>query len=445
MAEAAGERALLDDLLRTIREEIVAHPTWPDLRHKAAILLLERGEVAAAEVELHAALERNPKYGDAQATLAFARLAAGDAEGAAAAAGRATALRPEDWRLHVSAGLLLLTAGTFAAACMELEEAARLAPDRPLAAFALAHALASPDKTGAAERWRRLEARFPALAARGADPALVGNPARAVVRREAAFYLAQQGDDAAAQAWLDRALALDLDEGVDAAARADLAFAAGDLAAAVEGFRRALAIDPELVKARVSLAYALGVEGDLDGAIAELEGAIKRKPKYADLRYQLATLLLDRGERQKGILQLEAALGVNPGYAAAHYSLGLLFFGDGRWKDARARFESARKGGFAPEEALAYEGLCCIEQGEYQDAKSRFKHVIDEDDDVAAAHLGLAIVRLEEGKAGRARELFERYRALHGPTGEDASASEAERYLARKAAEVERRLATART
>src|SRR5204863_6995766 len=98
-----------------------------------------------------------------------------------------------------TAGLLHLTAGNSAAAGVALEEALRLASERPLPAYALALAFGTFDEA---------DRRFPALREKGRDRGLVGNPARAIVRREAAFHLAQQGDDARALAWLDRALAL---------------------------------------------------------------------------------------------------------------------------------------------------------------------------------------------------------------------------------------------
>jgi tetratricopeptide (TPR) repeat protein len=437
---ATTERDVLAALLGTMREEVARHPTWPDVRHKAALLLLEAGETAGAKAELKTALERNPRYAEALLTLAFAELAAGAPRQAGDCAARAVELRPDDWKLHAGAGLLSLAAGRAAEGLARLDEAARRAPGRALAAFGRAHALEAAGDGRAAEAWAGAAERFPALAAKGRDRALIGNPARAVVRREAAFHLAQQGDEALALLWLDRALALDLDDAVDAAARGDLAFAAGDLAAATASFRRALAIDPELVKARVSLAYALGVEGDFAGAIAELEAAIKRKPRYADLRYQLATLLLDRGERARAISQLEAALGVNPSYAAAHFSLGLLRMGDRRWKDAAARFDSARKGQFAPEDALAYQAFCCLEEGDRDGAKSRLKQAAAEDPSLAAAHLGLAIVHAAEEKRDVARAELARYRELDGPPSEAEGASEIERYLGRKAAELAKKL-----
>jgi tetratricopeptide (TPR) repeat protein len=235
-------------------------------------------------------------------------------------------------------------------------------------------------------------------------------------------------------------MAIDLDEAIDAAARGDLAFAAGEVHSAIESFRRALGIDSELVKARVSLAYALGVEGDLNGAITELEAAIKRKPKYADLRYQLATLLLDRGERARAVSQLEAALGVNPSYAAAHFSLGLCRLGDGRWKEAAARFDSARRGGFAAEDALAYQAFCLIELSDWDGAKSRLKQAVAEDPQLGSAHLGLAIVRAEERDPKRAAEELAQYRKLEGPTEDDDASSEIERYLVKKLRALEARL-----
>lgn len=434
------EAAALDELLAAIREEIDRHPTWPDLRLKAALLLLETGDAPGAKAELRVALERNPKYVDAHVTLAFAELAAGSYLEAQAAARHALALFPADWRAQVAVGFLHMTAGHLGAALPQLEEATKLAPNRPLPAFALAHALERAKVANAPEAWREASARFPALAAAGRDPALVGNPHRAKLRREAAFHLAQQGDDATARAWLDRALALDLDEAMDAAARAELAFAAGDLAAATGGFRRAIAIEPELVKTRVSLAYALGVTGDLPGAIAELEAAIKLKPKYADLRYQLATLLLDSGNRAGAVSQLEAALGVNPTYAAAHFSLGLLRYGDARWKEAEARFESARKGGFAPEESLAYMGLCAWKLGEQRAAIARFEEAIATDDTHAVPHLGLALARENEGDRAGARAELDRYERLDGPVRVDEAGGEMERLLAEEASALAARL-----
>jgi tetratricopeptide (TPR) repeat protein len=438
MSPATQDRALAA-LFEELREDVARHPTWPDRRHVFALLLIEKGDLASARAQLDAALARNPKYADARKTYAFLELAAGDYAGAVAQLERLLAMHAEDWRAQVGAGLLHLAAGHLGAALPRLEEAVRLAPERPLPAFALAHAQQRAGVTGDAG-FTRASSRFAALAERGRDAAIIGNPCRAYIAREAAFRAAQEGDQGGALAWLDRALALDLDEAADAAARGELLFAGGDMKAAIAAFERAIAIEPDLVKPRVSLAYALGVEGNLDGAIAQIEAAIKRKPKYADLRYQLAVLLLDRGERLRAISQLEAALGVNPNYAAAHFSLALLRYVDGRFDEAEARFASARAGGFSPDESLAYMGFCALKRADFATAAARFRDAAAADESLGLARLGLAILKAREGDGPGAQAELRRYYELESPPASTEHMSEIERAIVREARELEKRL-----
>ncbi|HVY63101.1 MAG TPA: tetratricopeptide repeat protein, partial [Planctomycetota bacterium] len=160
-AALAEDRRAFEELLAALSREVERHPTWPDLRHKAALCQLELGDAAGAKRHLEAALERNPRYVDALRGLAFAELALGNREAAAAALAR----------IETAAG------GS---------GARRAATARRV----VEEALAAPPGSAAA------------------SPA--GNaPGRAQVFREVAFALAADAERGEAARWLDRALALD--------------------------------------------------------------------------------------------------------------------------------------------------------------------------------------------------------------------------------------------
>ena len=204
-------------------------------------------------------------------------------------------------------------------------------PD-PLAAAALAKALADPEPLVRVTAASRVEEGDPGRLARLLGP-LVQDPVRAV-RAEAAARLAgppsQRLPEAQRKAW---AAAL---EEYEAGQRymsdlpsgpynlGNLYATLGRTADAEKQYRRALAVDDQLFLARANLAMLLAVNGR--GAEAEtlLREALAQQPAHAGIAFNLGLLLAERGDRAGAEKALRTALRSDPRMAAAAFNLAVL-------------------------------------------------------------------------------------------------------------------------
>jgi tetratricopeptide (TPR) repeat protein len=194
-----------------------------------------------------------------------------------------------------------------------------------------------------AERRGRL-----ADARRAYDQAVLRNPHNAVVRYDAALFLARQGDDPAAVRTMDRAAALDPANAQAQFALGQLRAETGDDAGAIAAFRRVLVLVPNDPQASGNLGDALRRAGDAPAARDAYTAAVAGGARDPGWESQLAWLTAADGA--SSARQLAAA--VDPAKDACDqagnrepfppYAYSLVLARLGRFDDAIAAATAAR-------------------------------------------------------------------------------------------------------
>lgn len=138
-------------------------------------------------------------------------------------------------------------------------------------------------------------------------------PTSSFVAAEQARLLLVDGNRAAAEAALRRAVELGPREPDNLLALGDLELGRGDLATAEGHYRRALAEEPGAIKPFKQLALALAAAGEGDHAFAIVEESARRWPQDFEVRLLQALFLGVRGERAGAESAFEAARRLRPG------------------------------------------------------------------------------------------------------------------------------------
>ncbi len=128
-AVAGALKAGMTELARALAQELVdAHPGHADAQAQLSIVLIQQGDLAAAEASCRRALALRPGHGPLQGNLALVLLGLGRAAEAEAVARRAIALAPAYAPAHNTLGIALLEQGRLAEAEACCRRAATLSP-----------------------------------------------------------------------------------------------------------------------------------------------------------------------------------------------------------------------------------------------------------------------------------------------------------------------------
>jgi Flp pilus assembly protein TadD len=148
------------------------------------------------------------------------------------------------------------------------------------------------------------------------DTAVAANPTDAIARGNRGFFRQQRGDDAAAKADYDAALALDPALEVARAGLASLASGETGAQRSLEGIERALELKPGDTALRYERATQLQKLRRFDEALADGERAVSAAPQDIRYRERVCELLAQRGDFQRTepecrrLLELDASNGV---------------------------------------------------------------------------------------------------------------------------------------
>jgi len=249
----------------------------------------------------------------------------------------------------------------------------------------------------------------PEAAARHLDRALRLDPRLETgeIRLRMAQALLAQGDRAAAEVELRRAVQLDLPDADRALAwhrLGELARQRDAAGEAAERYRRALAIDPGLIDARLGLATALGRMGRLGEAAAEYRRVQGRVPEREEAWLGEATALAVSGRMEEARNRLEAGLLAAPGSVALARTLAQILASapDPALRDGERALELARRAMAAEPTAVNSETLAMAlaQTGRFEEA----------------ADIQEELVRREStggnvGQTARLRANLERYRS----------------------------------
>ncbi|HEY3176552.1 MAG TPA: alkaline phosphatase family protein [Candidatus Polarisedimenticolia bacterium] len=301
-----------------------------------ASLLVQKGDLHAAERELRAALELKPAYFPALMTLSQVLVRQGRVDEALAATRQAVATaRDAEHAAYVQLALLAVRAGQAAQAANFLEA---LSGRRPRAAgietalgvlsltrgeaagrsaaekhyrAALAMEPASPEAMARIFQLYREEGRAGDLES-AMRRALELNDRSILHHNWMGLILGGRGDSAGAEREFRRALDLAPDFGGTMANLGSLYGRTGRLDEAVAILSRALRIEPRNLEARVNLGGALAKLDRLDEAIANLEEARSMGMRSPDLLNAVGLAYAQKGLTREAIEALKESLTLSP-------------------------------------------------------------------------------------------------------------------------------------
>jgi predicted O-linked N-acetylglucosamine transferase (SPINDLY family) len=217
----------------------------------------------------------------------------------------------------------------------------------------------------------------------------------------------QQGDDAAAVKWLDRAIEL-LPQRWDLHHNAGVAHRRlGQLDEAVLRLRTAVALKPDSAEASHSLAAALADQGLTSEAIAVYERALELADR-SGARTALADLLLASGRVDDAAAHYEHALVVDDTVAAAWYGLGGIKLTAKAYRAAAACFN--RCAALKPDMFDAWFGLGCAQlaRNHHLAAAEAFRQCVRLNPASVEAHHNLGQCLFNLGDVDGAIESFRR-------------------------------------
>ena len=154
---------------------------------------------------------------------------------------------------------------------------------------------------------------------------------------------ADQGNFAAAERELERALELDPQVADALATRGEMRLRQGRLAEAEQDLRAELAKSPGHSRARLQLATTLELAGKPEAARRELAALLAREPENADALYLLGKVLLAQGDAAGAAQRLEAAARLHPADAGVRYQWALALQRSGKAAAAAEQFALYRQ------------------------------------------------------------------------------------------------------
>ena len=246
-------------------------------------------------------------------------------------------------------------------------------------------------------------------------------PDTPVARRQHAIVLAASGDLAAAEESAHAAIGLDPTQAESYYVLGNILAKRGFLDEAENAFRHAIEVQPKFRDARMGLANAMHTAGRYAEAIAVLDEILRDEPDHAEglLNVGVALAQLNRAaEAERCLLR---AIELKPNLAEAHVSLSNLYFALSRLAEGEA---SARKAiAIQPHNAVAWMNLGTVlqQQGLVAEAVDATRKVIEltPDDGFAWNNLLLTLNYLADVSV---EELFAEHRAFGAQFDPDPAA-----------------------
>ncbi len=165
-----------------------------------------------------------------------------------------------------------------------------------------------------------------------------------------------------------------------------IAFQTGRNDAAIDLIQKAIAVQPNDGAYHLNLANALRRRGDLDSAMASYRTAIQVRPDLFEAHHNLGKLLREQGKLDEAAAVLHRALDINPNLAEIHNALGLVYRQQSRLSDAAAAYTRALE--LRPDVPGVLNNLANVlkEQGKLDEALACYDRALSLKPDDAAIH-----------------------------------------------------------
>lgn len=346
----------LGRLVEFLRQEVILHPTYPDLGNRLGLVLAFSGDYKEAIFHYGKALTANPGYTICLTNCAFAKAAAGNAEEGLRTMKRVVSISPGDYALLCAYGQYQLAYGKAQEAVDSFEKALHTRPDLRSAHHNLGVSLlflSSPNlkraeklfhHAGRGEGFKRyykeiglFESGKLVLSQQVAltlKKPFTQNPNYVKIHIDLANLIASGGDYEGAKKEFSLALSLSPESAEVENAFGEVEARRENRSAAIGHFKKAISFDHKHVMAHTNLAFIYGEKGQLRNALTEMRAAVELAPNYADLRYQLGTLLIEFKKFDEAIENFKAAVSLNPNYTFAYYRLASSLYHAGKFDDA---------------------------------------------------------------------------------------------------------------
>lgn len=368
----------------------------PEAYLARAIQLDQRGERAAAEIELKNALQLNPDNAEARFRLGRIHFANNDFASAEKELRQALQHGHTDPELQVLLARVLLAQGEHERVLNEIEEVAT-APDAINATLLALRAQAAL-QTGEGDLAKN------ALAA--ADTRVPDHPDALAVRALMAVKAGEPPEHALEL--VQKALA-------NNAQRADLWLMQGDLLRAAKraedealaAYRKALEIEPVNVPARLATVRMLLERNDLDQAERTLQPLAKQAPNNLLGRYLAALIDFRRGRLDEANNKLTAVLNSAPNFLPANLLAGIIHLSQDKRESANSYLGKVLD--MAPDHALARKLLSAsmLSAGRVDEAKRIADRLRADNDDALMLSLQ-GNIALRQGDFQAARRTLEK-------------------------------------
>jgi tetratricopeptide (TPR) repeat protein len=321
-----------------------------------------------------------------------------DAAGGEAAFRQAIEIQPELAEAHRGLGMALWARGQSGAALRELNVAARLAPNDPVAHLALgklAWSLSQQPELGSEGNRQLAAADYQAMALAEVSKAVALRPGDAEIHLTLADIYLGTGNKSSALEEARKALGLASAPALRAQAQLALGhayFTVGEEDSAEKAFRAALKINPGLAEAHLGIGQLRLVEKRLPEAEQELRRAIQLAPDSAAPYALLAELLVKTGRSGEARGLLEKAAALDPGDLESRYHLAVVLGEVGQVRRAEELLEyvvSRRPDFYAAREQL---GLSLLRRGDRDGATERANAILARSPQAAEGHRLMALI-----------------------------------------------------
>jgi tetratricopeptide (TPR) repeat protein len=422
--------------------ELARHPNYADLHHMNALLQVAQGGMAVAESAISRALEMNPRYAGARATLGHICVSRGRYDQAAEIFGGMGPDDPTGTNGQYGMALVSIGRGRLDEATAALEECIRLTGRR----VPWLHQLGvinrhRGDVPAAIACWR--EAAADSLITRFYERAglhetgevdddsldrleslVPSHPGLADLedyygRICARTRLWNEATEAYRRAYLI--------EGVLARFHMRMGFLAGlkgDDSEALASYTRAVEADSRFPLARVSLGFEYSAQGDSLHSIEQFEEASKLRPRWPDVHYNLGLLYASEGREEDALERFRTALSINPGYAHAQASVAFTCYKLGHVAEARKEFEKAMGLGIRSSDLFVHLALCHRDLGDMNRAVEVLAEAVALNPGDEMVHYHLGFIHQQRGSRRKAMAAWRTFLgvAQKGPLYEEVMA-----------------------
>jgi tetratricopeptide (TPR) repeat protein len=344
LATAYGRTGQFNDAARVLNQALKTYPNSATLTSSLVAIYVKQLRLEDADKVAEQLARRNPRDIEAQRVYLQVLVLNAENQTAAPLARKLLAQVPHDADFLYLNGVLERATGDFAIARKQLEEAAKLDPNRYSTRFNLGCTLEQlQDNAGAKEQLQK---------------AIELDPTEPESRFELAKVLRKLGETDAAQQQLVlyQKLLKDQSDHTTAAQKstqAAEAVRAGDKQKAVTLYREAIAALPDNAGLLYQLALVLNDLNDVQGERTALEQAVKIDPAFALAQYQLGNLDSRDSDTSGAEKQYRLAIKASPGYVQAWLALAATLAMESRIPDALQAVDSALK--IAPDNSEALE------------------------------------------------------------------------------------------